>query len=56
MEDFKKVIGIINRTVGAFCFGFSIPQLFQGNYNVAAWILFAVSILFIVGYFVERWW
>ena len=55
MKVFKEVIGVINRTIGTFCFGFGMSQLFIGKHDIAAWILFAVSILFIVGYFVERW-
>ncbi len=55
MEVFKEIIGFINRTIGTFCFGFAIPKLFKGDYDIAAWMLFAVSILYIVGYFTERW-
>ena len=55
MKVFKEIIGIINRTIGMFCFGWAIPDIFMGDYKVAAWLLFVVSILFIVGYLTERW-
>lgn len=55
MKIFKEVIGVINRTIGTFCFGFASMRVFVGDYKIASWILFVVSILFIVGYFTERW-
>ena len=55
MEFFKEIIGTICRTVGTFCFGFAIPRMFKGDYEIAAWCLLIVSILFILGYFAERW-
>ena len=55
IKMFKEFIGIINRTIGCFCFGFAIPKLFIGDYRIASWNLLVVSILFIVGYYTERW-
>ena len=55
MYIFKEAICIINRTIGVFFFGFAMRDLFSGKYKNAAWILFVVSALFIVGYFAERW-
>ena len=55
MYIFKEVISIINRTIGTFCFGFAMRDLFTGKYKNAAWILFVVSVLFMVGYFAEQW-
>ena len=55
MEIFKEVIGIINHTIGTLCFGYAIADLFTGDYKTASWMLFIVSILFVVGYFTERW-
>lgn len=55
MNAFKKTMEIMNRTFGAFGFGFGASNLFRGNYKVAAFSLLIVSILFMVGYFAERW-
>ena len=55
MKIFKEVIGIINRTISTFCLGFAMMDLFTGDYQIAAWMLFGTSILFAVGYFTERW-
>lgn len=55
MKIFKEVIGIINRTIGAFAFGFGTVRVFTEDYKTASWVLLIVSILFIIGYFVERW-
>lgn len=55
MKTFKEVISIINRHIGCFGFGWAIADLFTGDYKNAAWVLFVVSILFMVGYFTERW-
>ena len=55
MKIFKEVIGVINRTISTFCFGYAIADLFTGDYKTASWMLFIVSILFMVGYFTERW-
>ena len=54
MKKFKEIIGVINRTVGSFLFGYATYDLFTGDYQNAAWPLFIVSILFMVGYFAER--
>lgn len=55
MKIFKKIIGIVNRTIATCSFGFSIPQLLNGRYQLAAWFLFGVSVLFMIGYFTEKW-
>lgn len=54
MEIFKEIIGIVNRTIATFGFGFGVTRLIKGEYELASWVLFGVSILFMVGYFVER--
>lgn len=53
MKTFKKVIYVTNRTIGVYGFGFGVAQLLNGRYQLAAWFLFGVSILFMIGYFTE---
>lgn len=53
MKIFKEIINIILR-FGTFALGWAIADLFTGDYKSAAWILFATSILFLIGYFTER--
>ena len=55
MKIFKDIIEIVNRTFGVFCLGSGIGNMFREQYELAAYFLFAVSILYSVGYFVERW-
>lgn len=55
MKIFKEVIGVINRTIGSFALGFGAVRVFTEDYKTASWILLIVSILFIIGYFIERW-
>lgn len=55
MRIFKEIMASINRVISLFGFGFAIGDLFTGDYKRAAWVLFVVSILFMVGYFAERW-
>ena len=55
MYIFKETMGVINRTFGSFGFGFGISHILNGNYKIASFALLIVSILFIVGYFTERW-
>lgn len=55
MKIFKEIIGILNRSISIFGFGVGIAGLFDGEYELASWVLFCVSILFMVGYFAERW-
>ena len=56
MGNFKEIIGIIVRTIGSFGLGFGASRMFfNGDYKTALWVLFVTSILFMVGYFVERW-
>lgn len=53
MTIFKEILKVILR-FGPFAFGWAIGNLITGDYKTAAWILFSVSIFFIVGYFTER--
>lgn len=55
MKIFKEFISVVNRTFGAFGLGFGMSTLFSGRYEIAAWSLFIVSVLFMTGYFAERW-
>lgn len=55
MKIFKEIIGIVNRTIATFGFGFGVAKLFNGEYKLTSWVLFGVSILFMIGYFTERW-
>lgn len=55
MYIFKEIIGIVIRTIGSFVLGTGISQLHNGNYKIASLLLLGVSILFMVGYFAERW-
>lgn len=55
MKIFKEIMAVLCRPFGTFGFGWAVGDLFAGDYKGAAWVLFVVSILFIVGYFTERW-
>lgn len=55
MKIFKEIIGVVNRSIATFGFGFGMARLFNREYEVAAWALFIASILFMVGFFTERW-
>lgn len=56
MENFKEIFGIIVRTIGGFGLGFGgSTMLLNKDYKTASWVLLVASILFMVGYFVERW-
>ena len=55
MKTFKEIIGVLNRSISTFGFGIGIVGLFDGEYELASWSLFCVSILYMVGYFAERW-
>lgn len=55
MSPFKETMSIMNKTFGAYGFGYGSSNLFRGNYKVAAFSLFITSILFMIGYFAERW-
>ena len=52
MNIFKKIMNVVCR-FGTFGLGFGIGELATGDYKSAAWVLFAVSIIFMVGWFVE---
>ena len=53
MRILKEIIRSM-QNFGSFVFGWGLGELFTGDYKSAAWILFSVSIFFIIGYFVER--
>lgn len=54
MIFFKELIRFI-QPFAIFAFGWGIGDLIiTGDYKSAAWILFSVSIFFIIGYFTER--
>lgn len=55
MDTFKEIMGVVNITLSSVLFGAGIVRVFTGDYRAAAYLLLAVSILFIVGYFAERW-
>lgn len=55
MKIFKDIMWVINRYISTFCLGYAMADLFSGDYKIAAWFLFGVSISFMVGYFAERW-
>lgn len=55
MYIFKGILGIIIQSLGTFTLGFAAANIFKGNYQIASYVLLGVSILFLVGYFVERW-
>ena len=53
MKIFRKIMRVINRVFTPFWIGYSTYDLFVGDYKKAAWILFVVSILLMIGYLVE---
>lgn len=53
MKKFKEIVYTINRTITPLCFGISISQLLNGNYKLASWFLFAITILLMISYFTE---
>ena len=55
MKIFKEVITILCSPVATFGFGWAIVDLFTGDYKSAAWGFFAVSIIFMLGYWTKRW-
>ena len=54
MKIFKEVMAVLCNPIGTFCIGFASYDLFTGDYKNAAWVLFVVSILFLIGYSSER--
>lgn len=54
MKIFKEIISIVTRTIGAFALGQGIVRMVTEQYQIAAYCLLVVSILFIIGYFAER--
>lgn len=54
MKIFKDVMCIINATLGSALFGNAVGQTFSENYKAATILLLIATVLFIVGYFVER--
>lgn len=55
MKIFKKVIYSINKTFGCCFFGMATSKMLMKNYEAATYMLFIVAILFMVGYFTEKW-
>jgi hypothetical protein len=55
MNKFKKLIYSINKTLGCIWFGMAISYTYIGKLTTALVLLFIVSILFMVGYFAEKW-
>lgn len=54
MKKFKNDMYVINRSIATCYFGFSIALLLNGRYQLAAWFLFGVSILFMIGCFTQK--
>ena len=55
IEMFKDVMNFINIAFGGGFFGASISRVYHRDYKSATYLLLAVSILFMIGYFTERW-
>lgn len=55
MKIFKDIVYVINKTIGMFGLGCGAARMFDGDYELASWILFIVLIFFVIGYFTERW-
>ena len=55
MENFKDIMGVVNTKFSSALFGAGSVQMLTGNFKMATYMLFVVSILYIVGYFTERW-
>ncbi len=55
MKIFKEVMGVVNITFNSALFGASSVQMLCGNFKIATYMLFVVSILYMIGYFAERW-
>lgn len=55
MKIFKEVIYSVNRFFGLFLFGNAITQAILKNYKTSTCLLLIVAILFVVGYFAEKW-
>lgn len=53
MKFLKEIFADIYAICG-FGLGWGIGELATKDYKTAAWVLFAVSIFFIIGYFAER--
>lgn len=54
MKIFKDIMCQVNTTFTAAIFGSAIFRTFIGDYKTATILLYIVAVLFIVGYFVER--
>jgi hypothetical protein len=55
MKNFKEVFNVVIRPIGILCFGGGIGNLIVGDYKLSSISLLITSILFIIGYFAERW-
>lgn len=54
MKAFKEVMYVVCSSLGGCGLGWGSFELFAGDYQCAACVLFITSILFIVGYFTEQ--
>lgn len=54
MKKFKEIMFVMNNASSS-CVIYAVAMLLSKNYQMAAWVLLATSILFAIGYFVERW-
>lgn len=56
MKTFKNIMEVINVTFGNLFFGTSMAELFfEKDYRTASYMMFIVAILFVVGYYAEKW-
>lgn len=56
MKIFKQIIYNVNKTFGCLFFGMATSKLFFiKDYKTASYMMFIVAILFIAGYFTEKW-
>lgn len=54
MHKFKEVVRFMCQHPAALGLGWATGDLLMEDYKSAAWILFVVSIIYLVGYFTER--
>lgn len=55
MKAFKGFIETVNGTFGSLLFGTSVAELFfNKDYKAASYMMFIVAILFIIGFYTER--
>lgn len=55
MKIFKETIYSINKTFSAFIFGMGVHRIFFAkDYKAASYLFLIVAILFMTGYYTER--